>query len=95
MIEVVHWEGKWSACNNRMLWCFREAAVIVMQVRVGSTDRALLPVVCVQGVRRGVCQPHRAAQPRQRRRELAAQPRAAASDASRLRVAVSQTGGCR
>ena len=75
MIEIVHWEGKWYACNNRRLWCFREAAVIAVQVRVGSTDRAFLPVVCVQGVRRGVCQPHRASQPRQRRRGCASSRR--------------------
>ena len=69
MIKIVHWESKWYSRNNRRLWCFREAVVIVVQVRVGSTNRALLrglitytdglyviffPALCVQGVRQGV-----------------------------------------
>ena len=42
MIEIVRWKSKWYSRNNRRLWCFREAAVIAVQVRVGSIDRAFL-----------------------------------------------------
>ena len=42
LIEIVHWESWWYSRNNRRLWCFREAAVVAVQVRVGSTDRAFL-----------------------------------------------------
>ena len=42
MIRNVHWRSKWYSCNNRRLCCFREAAVITMQDRVGSNKRAFL-----------------------------------------------------
>ena len=76
MIKIVHWRSKSYSCNNRRLWCFREAAVIAMQDHVGSTNRAVLhgltthtdalsmvflpSSVCES--RRGICQPHKAAQ---------------------------------
>ena len=42
MIGIVQRQGKWYSRNNRKLWRSREAAVIAVQVRVGSTDRAFL-----------------------------------------------------
>ena len=42
MDEIVRWESKWYSNNHRRRWCFRGAAVIAVQVRVGSTNRAFL-----------------------------------------------------
>ena len=42
MNDIVPWESKWYTRNNRGLWCFRKAAVITVQVRVGTTNRAFL-----------------------------------------------------
>ena len=42
MTEIVRWKSKWYSRNYRRLSCFREAAVIAVQVRVGSIDRAFL-----------------------------------------------------
>ena len=39
LIETDYWESKWYSRNNRRLQCFRKAAVIAVQVRVGSTER--------------------------------------------------------
>ena len=52
MIKLVQWESKWYSRNNRRLWCFREAAVIAVQVRVGATDRAFLrgSTTCTDGL---------------------------------------------
>ena len=75
------WESKWYSRNNTGPWCFRESAVIAVQVRI--LDRSSFPSWadhthgwCLCGL-------------------LPAQRRGAASDASRLRAAVSETGGCR
>ena len=52
MIKIVHWESTWYPRDNRRLWCFREAVVVAVTVRVASTDRALLrgSTVCTDGL---------------------------------------------
>ena len=90
MDENVYWESKWYARNNRGLWCFREAAVIAVQVRVGSADRAFLQgLTTLTGGLSVVFFPSYAC------KACGQDSRGAASDASRLRAAVSQTGGSR
>ena len=42
MIQIVHWESKWYSSSNQRLKCSQEAAVIAVQVRLGSIDHAFL-----------------------------------------------------
>ena len=78
MHEIDRWESKWYSRNNRRLGCLREAAVnrgagprgldrSCFSAWVDNTHGwsrcGLLPADCVQGVRQGVCQPHKGAQP--------------------------------
>ena len=61
--RIVHWQRNWYSSNNLRLWCFREAAVLAVQVRVGSANRAFLrrSTRCTDGLSmiffpRGVCE---------------------------------------
>ena len=64
MIGIVRYEMELYSCNNRRLWCFKEATVEAVEVcmsSVDTTDRSsdgdFLPTTAVQGVCPRVRQP--------------------------------------